>query len=140
MKQLFLPLVLIAALIGSLELSAQTNGKPHPQASLDTTVAYASQLLKEEHYRLFFDSLMSPEMIREAKEKGYYERMASRFGASQVNVANITKAFAEMQSLQPKYNDEMTEAVFVTETEGSVLKNRPMKFKKLDGRWYINSK
>lgn len=134
----FLGLALCVAVVVPSLLNAQEENdkKPHPQASLETAVPHAIKLLEEKKYKDMIDSFVPPDELKKMKEVGAYETVIKRFGEGE-RVKQMLQALKEVKELEPEFNEDKSRATFKSDKADSPLNSRPMRFIKVEKRWYI---
>lgn len=110
--------------------------KPHPQESLETAISHAIKLLEKKNYKDLLDGYIPPDDLKQMKAAGAYDLVIKGFGEGE-KAKQLLQVLKEIQTLKPEYNEEQTLATFTSEKEDSPLKSRPLKFIKVEKRWYI---
>jgi len=82
------------------------------------------------------DSYVPPEELKKMKAAGFYEVVVSKFGEGE-KVKQMIQALKDANEMKPEFNEDQTVATYTSDKEDSPLNNKPMKFVKVDKRWYI---
>jgi len=136
-RKLSVAIVFFAALPDLL--GAQETEKD-PQASVDTAIPYAINLLEAKEYKTLIDNYVPPEDLKKMKEVGAYEIVIQKFGEGD-KPAELKEALTVALKTRPEINDEKTVYTFKVQKEedGEVKTLRPVVFKKIEDRWYLGN-
>lgn len=136
MSRLFCFTLVFSLALPSLVSGQEDDKQAHPQESIDTAIPHAIKLLEEQKYKEMIDSYVPPEELKKMKAAGFYEVVVSKFGEGE-KVNQMIQALKEANEMKPEFNADKTVATYTSDKEDSPLKNKPMKFVKVDKRWYI---
>lgn len=136
MSRLFCFVLGLSLLLPSLVAAQEEEKKAHPQESLETAIPHAIKLMQDKNFKDLLEGYVPPEELKRMKESGAFEEVVEKFREG-AKSKQLLQALKETQSLTPEYNDEKTLATFKSDKEDSPLKNRPLKFVKVEKLWYI---
>jgi len=105
--------------------------------SVAGTIELLIQSLRAKEYRAVFEQFLDPKDVAKFKERSEsLDEMAKEFGDSDKPQRLLTALLA-VQGTKPTFSEKDTLATFPVPP--GVDAPRPVKFKRVDGRWYIKN-
>jgi hypothetical protein len=98
-------------------------------ATVPAALAEIARLLEKKDYQTLIETFALPDELKSVQQTGI-AKIAEGYGRNRAD--ELKAAVTKAATMEPKYNDDRTEAVF--DGEGF---DRALRFLQADGRWYL---